>query len=231
MHARLALAAYPADGCGVHAGRYAHHQFARIRDNAFPPALGAGFGDHLPRALTDRAGHGNLEKALGVAHLARAVALPAAFDLAAGRGAAALAVRTGDVLGQGQGDFIALGRLGETDGQVVTQIRSGHGARTARSRGKAEEISENVAEVGENVLGAAEASHAAVALHARVPKAVIAGAFVRIAQYVVSLGGLLESLLSLGVAGAVVGYFIAAAISEWARDFVLSGGTAGLRTS
>ena len=130
------------------------------------------------------------------------------------------------MLGQGQGDFIALGRLGETDGQVVTQIRSGHGARTARSRGKAEEISENVAEVGENVLGAAEASHAAVALHARVPKAVIAGAFVRIAQYVVSLGGLLESLLSLGVAGVVVRMVFHGHFPVGTLDFVLSGGTA-----
>ncbi len=132
------------------------------------------------------------------------------------------------MLGQGQGDFITPGRLLEADGQIVAKVRSGHGARPARGRGKAEEIPENIAEMGKNVLRAAKAP-AAVALHPRMTEAVVAGAFLRITQHVIGFGGLLEALLRLGVAGVAVRMKLHGHFPVGTLDLVLSGGTADVQ--
>ena len=207
MLAGFPFTAHTQAGAGIHTGRDAHHDLAAFFHDALALAAGAGLFDDLTGPLAGGAGHGDLEEALGMAHLAGAVALGAGLGLAARGGAAAGAVGAGHVLGQGQGYLVACGGLLERDFQVVAQVGALHGAGTACAAGgsKAEKVAEDIAEVGEDIFVAGKARTAHAALHAGMTEAVIAGALFGVAQHVIGLGGFLELLFGFGITGVVVG--------------------------
>ena len=177
MLAGFPFTAHTQAGAGIHTGRDAHHDLAAFFHDALALAAGAGLFDDLTGTLAGGAGHGDLEEALGMAHLAGAMALGAGLGLTARSGAAAGAVGAGHMLGQGQGDLVARGGLLERDFQVVAQVGALHGTGAACAAGgsEAEKIAENVAEVGEDVFVAGEATAAHAALLKRGVTVLIVG--------------------------------------------------------
>ena len=147
VHAEFAFAAQTQTRAVIDARRNTHSKIAFLLNYALPLALGAGVrnGKSLPAA--GRAGHADLEKALGVAHLAAAPALFAGFGLGAFGRARTFAFVARHVTGNGDGNFGALGGLLKGNGQIVAQIGSGLGPGAARAGAEAEQIAENIAEL------------------------------------------------------------------------------------
>jgi len=120
-------------------------------------------------------------------------------------------------------DFLTEDRVHEIDFQVVPNIHaSTHTAGSGASRPHAEEFFEDVAERREDVVEIPESREARL-LEARVSKAVIKLAFVRVAQYFVRFGCFFKPLFRLFVAGIAIGMELQRLLAVCLLDFVLGG--------
>ena len=152
-----------------------------------------------PAAVAGAAGAADREEALLVEDLAAAVA-----GGAGGRAAARLAAAALAALAALHARHLDLGahaehRVFEADLQVVADVFAALRARApapppppAEQVAEAEEIAQDVAEIGERF--GVEAAGRRRALHARVAEAVVGGALLRIAQDAVRFAGFLEFL-------------------------------------
>src|SRR5690606_22718308 len=164
-----------------------------------PAAARAALAHQRALAAAVRAGGLDHEEALRVEHLALAAAHLAGLAAGARLGAAALAgvarllALDLDLAGD------AVDRLGERQLEVNLQVGAAPLPAAAR---RAEEVREQIAERGEDVVHPAEAAH--VAVEAVRAELVVAGALVRIRQDLVGVRRLLEPLLGVLVARVAI---------------------------
>ena len=209
--ARLALTANGDDLAVVDAGGDAHGAALGGAHLAAPVALRAGIGDDLARALAVRAGAHVLDGAKGRvgggAHLARAVAGGAGLGLRAGLGARALAIFARLVAHEVDLLVAAPGRFLKGDGDIVAQVRAGHGALLAPGAAAAETAAKERREYVFHIKAAetaeaGEISIAAGAARARLlmAEAVVLGALLGVGEHLIGLVDLLEFFLGVLVA-------------------------------
>jgi hypothetical protein len=182
---------------------------------AITGALGAGFANQLAAAAAGAAGLADGEKALLEQDFAAAFAGGALGEAVVGIGAGAFAQDA--LFGAGHLDFGAHTANGvfEGDFEVVAEVFALAGAGSAAAApaaaaeqvAKAEEVSENVAEVakGFRIEAGRSAGGAADAL---VAVAVVGRALLRIGEYTVGFGGLFELLFGSLVVGVPVGVIL-----------------------
>ena len=220
MHAHFAFAAQAQTGAVVHTGRNADGKFPNGFHNTFALALGAGLGNGESASVAGGAGLHELHEALTDGHLTGAAALLAGFAGRALGRAGAVAFGAGDVTGQLDVLFRTLGGLAEGDGHVVAQIIAllGTGA-AGTGAAEAEQITEHVAELCEDVFGTVEGG----AAHTRIggTEPVVVGAPFRIAENVVGFRSFLELLFGLGIVRIVIGMILERQLSVGALDLVL----------
>src|SRR5690606_36175947 len=123
-HTGLALIGQANTGAVLNALGDIDRELTVLLAAALATTIGAGLVHHLATALTDRAGAFNGEKALGGAHLAMAIALPAGMGASAGLGTGAFAGIAADERGDVDFDRAALKALFERDFEIVAQIRA-----------------------------------------------------------------------------------------------------------
>src|SRR5690606_7367249 len=111
--------------------RNIHGQFAVLLPPALATAIGAGLVHHLPATLTDGAGAFDGEEALGGAHLAMAIALPAGMRPGPRLGARAITGVATDQGGHVDLDGAAFKAFFKGDFEIIAQVR------TAQFRGPA----------------------------------------------------------------------------------------------
>ena len=202
----LALAREAQSRAAVDARRDAHLDLAPLLDLSPAAALRAGVLDHAPRAAAARAGPRQGEESLGEAHLAAPAAAGAGHRLGAAPAAAAAARRAALEARDVERLFVSERRLLESDLEVVAQVGSGRrspGAppRAAEQVAEAEEVAQDVAEIGED----RGIEPAGAARHPLVAEAVVARPLVGIREDGVGLRRLLEALLGGVVPGVAVG--------------------------
>ena len=166
------------------------------------------------------AGLDELHEALTYGHLTGAAALFAGFPGRTLGRTGAVALRAGHVTGNLDAFFRALGGFTEGDGHVVAQVIALLRTGTAGTgSAEAEQISEHVAELGKNVLGAVERS----AAHARIggAESVIVGTACGIAENVVGFRGFLEFLFGLGIVRIMIGMVLERQLSVGVLDLVV----------
>ena len=200
IRTRIAFLRQPQPRAVIHAGRDVDLQLAVHLAVTFPRAHRAPLLDDLPRAVALPARAADGKNALLIENLAAAAAGGTHRRAGSGLGATAFAVPAGF-----QPRRLNLGRqpeygVFEVDLQVVTQILAA--LRTvappsprlsAKQVAEAEELAQDVAEIGE-LIGI---ESAAGSLHCLMPKAVVGGPLLRIAEDTVSLSRFLEALLGV----------------------------------
>src|SRR5208283_3746590 len=185
LRAGLAFAGQAQPRAIVHAGGNVDLQFALPLPVALAAALAAGVANDLAGAAASGTGAANAEEALLVEHLAAAVAGGAGGRPAAGLRARSMAPAAGLHPRHLDIGAHAEQRLFERNFQIVAHVLAALRARppAASARAKhvaeAEEVAQDVAEIGKRV-GIETA--AARALHAGVAVTVVRGALLRVAQ-------------------------------------------------
>ena len=164
------------------------------------PAVGAGIPDDAPRSAAVGTGASDGEEALAVLDLTAAAAHPAGCGTGPGGRARAAAGVAALEPRDAQLRLHSEGRLLERDPQVVSKIRARAPAAAAAATSEAEDVSQNVREVGED-----RGVEAGAARSGLVPEAVVALPLVGIREHGVRVGRLLELLFGGAVARVAIG--------------------------
>src|SRR5579871_517485 len=226
--ARLPFVRQADSGSVVHAGRNVDLELLMYLLIAVPTALAAGIADDLSGSAAGTAGAADGEEALLINHLAAAVA-----GWTTGRFAARFGSGSGALGAALHAGYLDLGSqtvdgLFEAEFQVVADVLAAlrASAPAAASSGPAEEVAEaeeitqNIAEIGES-LGVE--SRLSGALQPGVTKAVVGGPLLRIAEHTVRLGSFLELLFASGVVGVVIGMILASQLAVRTLDVGIAG--------
>jgi len=236
----VARVAFPGDAqprAIVHTGRNLDLNGALAAHASLALALRTGIANHLPHPAALRTGAGDGEKPLLVADLAASVAGRAGRRAGTLAGAAAAAFCASLPPWDLDPGFGSPGGALKAQLEVVAQVAPSPraGARAPAGAAEqlfdAEEVAENVGEIGEDGLvkpGEGLAAHAGVSV------AVVGGALLRVDEHAVGFGQFLEALLRLflavGIAirvplqgGAAVGLFefLVGGVAGHAQDFVV----------
>jgi hypothetical protein len=189
----------------VDARRNLHGDLLLLAHAARAVAARARVLDHPPGTAALRTGASHGEEALRIADLPAAGASGAGHRLRAGLGAVAGADGAAHDARDGQRDVLAEHRLFEVERQVITKVVAAGGAiaafaAAAEEVAEAEQVAEDVAEVGELIR--VEPAHAGCA---SVAVTVVAGPLLLVGEHAVRFRRLLELLLGIGIAGVLVG--------------------------
>ncbi len=189
----------------VHAGGDFNFQLFLFPEAAFAVAGRAGFGHKLLHALATGTGGGDLKDAVAARNHSPTAALGAGDPLSPGFGAAAAAGVAGDHPRHLHGHLSAQGCVQEVQGQIVTQVIALLGTRPAptETASEPEDVPEDIAEGAENIGKIPEARKPG-RRKALVAVSVIEAPLFRVVEDFVRLGGLLEALLGVFVAGITV---------------------------
>jgi len=225
-------------GAGVDPGWNFEFDPGVLLDPAFPVAVLAGMFDRLAGSPALRTGLGNGEEAPVHSHLALAPAGGAGDDLGTGGGTAAITVGARGGAPDGDLLFAALHGFHEIDLEIVPEVGSLGGARTATptpttsapAKGILKNIpedgathstgSEDFAEQLKRVMKTAP-RHAPARGKGLVTKTVVGFPLLRIGKNLVSLADLLEFFLGLFVSFVFVGMMLKGELAIGLLDFLL----------
>ena len=196
----LPLAGKSEAGTRIDAGRHPNLDRALPLAPPLAPAVGAGIPDDAPRPAAVGTGASDGEEALAVLDLTAAAAHAAGDGTGPGGRARAAAGVAALEPRDAQLRLHSEGRLLERDPQVVSKIRAGAPAAAAGATAEAEDVSQDVREVGED-----RGVEAAAGRSGLVPEAVVALPLVGIREHGVRVGRLLELLLGGAVARVAIG--------------------------
>src|ERR1017187_8814992 len=226
--ARLAFAGQAEAVAVIHPGRDVDLELALHLAVTVALTFGARVADDLAASVARAARAANRQEALLVEHFAAAVAGGAVARPAARFAAPALAALA--ALHARHLDFRAHAEHGvlKAQFQIVAHVLAALRARALASAAgiaekvaEAEEIAQDVAEIGEGFR--IVAGRAAGALHAGMAETIVGGALLRIAQHAICLAGFLEFLFRARVVRIAVGMIPLGQFPVSAFDLLIAG--------